>query len=254
MRDHHARAMANLKNRFAADAATIALIINGSVARGDARDDSDLDFCLVVDEARREELAAKDEIHVEANDCCAAPCPEANGLVFSKKGLEEIRAGGSEFLRWAFTDAQVAFSRDAEIADIVRAIPDYPEAGRIRRMESFHSQVHYHFSFFEFACCSRTTYLVYETAVRMLLAAGRLILADNRRLYPGRKWFIRELERAPDKPEGWCAAMTDFLGTPEIESGRRIIDMLRQHKPYPSPPEGMKARILKESILNLEEW
>jgi hypothetical protein len=32
------------------------------------------------------------------------------------------------------------------------------------------------------------------------------------------------------------------------------MEKLRAYKEYPSPPEGMKARINKESLLNLEEW
>ena len=88
----------------------------------------------------------------------------------------------------------------------------------------------------------------------MLLAAGRLILADNRRLYPGRKWFYRELVSTTDKFKGFCEAMEDFLDAPTIQSGHRIIEMIQSHKAYPIPPEGMKARIAKESTLNLEEW
>jgi hypothetical protein len=121
-------------------------------------------------------------------------------------------------------------------------------------MESYHSQMCYHFSFFEFAYYSQTRYLIYETATKMILSIGRLILADNRILYPNRKWFFRELEKAPDKPGGICEAMIAFLDNPTIESGNRVIKMVQGHKEYPVPPEGMKARLVRESILNLEAW
>jgi hypothetical protein len=44
------------------------------------------------------------------------------------------------------------------------------------------------------------------------------------------------------------------LDAPALDTGHRIIELIQGHKAYPVPPEGMKARIIKESVLNLEEW
>jgi hypothetical protein len=254
MHEHHRQTVENLQKHFEPDTNNIALIINGSVARGEARPESDVDFYLVVADPLFEELSAKNAAVIEANELCVAPCQEANGFAIPKRTLLEVCDHGNEFMRWAFTRAQVVCSRDAEIQSLVREIPAYPEAERLYRMESYHSQMYYHFSFFEFAYYSQTKYLVYQTATQMLLAAGRLILADNRSLYPGRKWFYRELERTPDKPDGLCQAILDFLDTPTIENGQLILEMIEKHKSYPVPLEGMKARIAKESTLNLEAW
>lgn len=254
MHEHHRQTIENLQKRFEPDPNNFALIVNGSVARGEARPESDVDFYLVVADPLFDDLSTKNATVIEANEFCVAPCPEANGFAIPKRTLRELSAHGSEFMRWAFTKAQVVFHRDEEIPSLVREILTYPEAERLRRMESYHSQMYYHFSFFEFAYYSQTKYLIYQTATQMLLAAGRLLLADNRRLYPGRKWFYRELERTPDKPDGLCQAMLGFLDTPTIENGQLLLEMIEKHKSYPIPPEGMKARIAKESTLNLEEW
>ena len=48
--------------------------------------------------------------------------------------------------------------------------------------------------------------------------------------------------------------MEAFLDAPTIAAGHALISMTENYKAYPLPPEGMKARIAKESILNLEEW
>jgi hypothetical protein len=121
-------------------------------------------------------------------------------------------------------------------------------------MESYYSQIYYHLAFFEFAYLSQTKYLIYETATKMILSIGRLILADNRILYPNRKRFFSELQKAPDKPAGICEAIVAFLDEPTIEAGKRIIDMVQGYKAYPVPPEGLKARIDRELLLNLEAW
>jgi len=254
MYEHHRQTIENLRNHFEQNGDYVAFIVNGSVARGEAGKESDLDYYLVVEDEVFAELSAKNSVSLEVNEYCVAPCSEAKGFVTSKTALRDIRDRGSELMRWAFCMAHVIYSRDDEIEVLVREIPRYPESDRIRRMESYYSQIYYHFSFFEFAYYSQTKYLMYETATRMLLAAGRLILADNRRLYPGRKWFYRELERTPDKPEGFCEAMVAFLDAPTLDTGHRIIELIQGYKAYPVPPEGMKARIVKESVLNLEEW
>jgi hypothetical protein len=254
MFEHHSKTIENLKGYFEKDEGNLALIVIGSVARGDAMPDSDVDFYLVVSESKFTEFVAREATGIDASACCVSPCPGAGGDALTIAAMREIREHGNEIARWAFYRAQIIFSRDEEIDQLVKQILAYPEAGRNRRMESFYSQIHYHFSFFEFAYYSETKYLIYETATKMILSAGRLILADNRMLYPNRKRFFSELQKAQDQPAGLCEAMLAFLDRPTIEAGQKIIDLMQSHKAYPQPPEGIQRRIHKESLLNLEEW
>jgi hypothetical protein len=251
---HHRQTIENLKACYEHEGDYLALIIIGSVARGEAREDSDVDFYLVVNQQAYADCMARHDDCVDAHEYSVSPCAEANGYLISTPALQAIRDHGNEIERWMFTKAMVAFSKDAEVDRLIAEIPCYPEQGRTRRMESFHSQMHYHISFFEFAYLSQTKYLIYETATKLILSIGRLILADNRILYPNRKWFFRELGKATDKPAGICEAMEAFLDVPTIEAGHQLIEMVEQYKDYPLPLEGMQARISQESILNLEEW
>lgn len=250
----HRKTIENLKKPFVEHEDHLAFIVVGSVAKGEAREDSDVDFYLVVDQQVYEARSKKNAAYVDAHEYCVSPCTEANGYLISMPALRAMCDHGNEIDRWTFTKALVVFSSDQEINRLVVDIPRYPEQDRVRRMESYHSQMYYHISFFEFACCSQTKYLIYETATKLILSIGRLILADNRILYPNRKWFFLELQKAPDKPVGICEAMEAFLDTLSIPAGHQLIQMMEGHKEYPLPPEGMKARIAQESTLNLEEW
>jgi hypothetical protein len=254
MHEQHKKTIDNLKRQLEPQSDILACFIIGSVARDEARTDSDVDFYLVIDNKRYEEFVKKNETIIEAHHCCVPPCSEANGYYSSKASLLRICDAGREIDRWTFIKTKMVFSRDPEIEKILIGIPLYPEKDRLRRMESYHSQIYYHFSFFEFAYYSQTKYLIYETAVKMILSAGRLILADNRILYPNRKWFFRELQKAPDKPAELCDVMNAFLNHPTIESGNKLIKLIQLYKSYPVPAEGMKSRISRESNLNLEEW
>ena len=261
MFEHHRQTIENLRRAFEKDDAYLAFIVNGSVARGDAGEGSDVDYYLVIDDTAFNALLEKHAISHESNQYCVPPCQEANGFLTSKAFLRETRDRGSEIARWSFCGAQVVFARDDDIDTLVKQIPCYPETERQGKMESYHCQMFYHLSFFEFAYYSRTRYLVYETATKMVHSAGRLILADNRTLYPGRKRFFQELQRVPDKPEAICDAMLAFLEKPTIETGRIVVDMVQNHKRYPIPPEGVKERVIKDSVLNwyynthcIEDW
>ncbi len=254
MFEHHRQTIENLKGCYEAQDDCLALLIIGSVARGDAGETSDVDFYLVVTEQVYQDCEARNAGCVDAHEHSVSPCTEANGYLTSLPALQALRDRGNEMDRWMFSHVLVVFCKDEAIEKLVGEIAQYPEAGRIRRMESFHSQIYYHVSFFEFAFLSQTKYLIYETATKLILSIGRLILADNRILYPNRKWFFRELRKAPDQPEGLCQTIEAFLDAPTIAAGHALIEMVERHKEYPLPPEGMKARINRESILNLEEW
>jgi hypothetical protein len=77
--DHHQKTIANLKEHFEQDRNVLAFILNGSVARGDARKDSDVDFFLVVSDAVFDEMSARNSTGIEANEFCVEPCTEADG-------------------------------------------------------------------------------------------------------------------------------------------------------------------------------
>ena len=254
MYDHHRQTIENLKACYQQDPSCLALIIIGSVARGEARPESDVDFYLVVDQQSYDDCFKQNNDCIDAHQYSISPCTEANGYLISVAALQAMADQGNEIERWMFTRTLVVFSKEAQINRLVAEIPCYPQEGRLRRMESFHAQMHYHISFFEFAFLSQTKYLIYETATKLILSIGRLILADNCILYPNRKWFFRELRKAPHKPAGICEAMEAFLDAPTIEAGHRLIELVEGYKDYPLPPEGVKARISQESILNLEAW
>src|SRR5512145_1469199 len=115
MYEHHSQTIENLRNLLEPDPNNLALIIVGSVARGEAREDSDVDFLRVVPEPVFDELSARYSIGMDASSCCVAPGGGCGGDAISKTMLRNLRDRGSELQRWAFTNAQILFSRDPEI-------------------------------------------------------------------------------------------------------------------------------------------
>jgi hypothetical protein len=68
-------------------------------------------------------------------------------------------------------------------------------------MISFYSQIIVYHWYIGEAEKRNDTYLTRRSAVDLVLFCGRLILAHNQMLYPYHKWFMRQLDKAPDKPD-----------------------------------------------------
>ncbi len=214
----------------------VAVILIGSLARGDARDDSDVDCNILVKEKK---------------ELCD----------ITKDDLRHTIAHGNELTRWSYTSAKVLYTTDDEIEGLIKQIPVYPESRRQYNMESFASQIKMHFAYLQLAEYSKNTYLLHETAAKIALFSGRLILADNRVLYPNRKWYSREIQRIADKPQGFYESMCELLNAPSIDRARTFIDGLFAYKAYPEPAEGWVNRFNKDSVLSwkngtfsIEDW
>lgn len=250
MHEWHRRAIERLKLHFEADPRYLALIVVGSVAREEAREDSDLDFVLVATEDEYAKRQASKSLFYAADQFTDDATQQAGGYILDLGYLRDAAERGDERTRFQFIKAQVVFSRIADLEQILSKIATYPEGERIEKMKSFYSQLPLHFSFMELAEYSQNAYLLSETAVDLVLYGGRLILAYNRMLSPGRKWFLREFERAPDKPEGIIALAIRLLRQPGIANAKAFWGSIACYTDWPQPEEGTWQRIHEDNVWN----
>ena len=249
MYDHHQRVIERLTERFHADPAVLALLIIGSVARGDARADSDVDCYLVVTDEEYQARRAANQLTVDANDLCDYSNGQAGGRVLDLTYLQDAAVRGPEPVRFAFLHAIPALTRLLNLDELLAAIARYPEHERTEKMISFASQLPVHLSYLELGEYSQNPYLLAQTAVELVLFGGRLILAHNRMLYPNRKWFMQEFERAPEKPPDIIAIAKQLLQHPSIAVATTFCERILQFQPWPQPPEGAMARFQNDREL-----
>ena len=250
MYEWHRQTIEKLKTHFEADPRFLALIVVGSVAREEAREDSDVDFVLVATDDEYAKREASKNLFYGGDELTEDTGNEVGGCILDLQYLLDAAERGDERTRFQFVKAKIVFSRRADLDQIVARIATYPEQERIEKMKSFYSQLPLHFSFMELAEYSQNPYLLSETAVALVLFGGRLILAHNRILYPGRKWFMREFERAPDKPEGIIDLATQLLRHPGIANAKAFWDSITHHTDWPQPEEGTWQRIHEDNVWN----
>ncbi len=250
MLESHRQTIERMAERLQADPGLLALIIIGSVARGEADAGSDIDCCVI---ATDEEYARRQAAHatgLSAGDLGADPGEHVGGSVANLQYLLDVAERGNEPSRFAFTRARIAFSRIPDLDRLLARIPVYPEQERTEKMESFYSQLPVHLSFIELGEYSDNPYLLAQCAVQMVLFGGRLILAHNRILYPNRKLFMREFARAPEKPEGIIEQADALLRRPGIANAYAFCDSIMGFRQWPQPAEGCWERFRRDSELN----
>ncbi|MBA3942984.1 MAG: nucleotidyltransferase domain-containing protein [Herpetosiphonaceae bacterium] len=242
MHAHHQATIAKLTARFQHDPRFQALLIVGSVARGEARADSDIDFYLISTAEEYQQRQTTGELTIDAHDVADYPQGQASGTIVDLQFLRDAATRAPEPQRFAFTNALIAFSHSPDVEPLIKRIALYPEHERAEKMKSFVSQLPVHLSYMYLADYSSNPYLLAETAVELVLFGGRLLLAHNRMLYPNRKQFINQLEKAPDKPEFLLILATELLSHPCIDHAQRFYDSLMNFAAWPQPTEGAMAR------------
>jgi hypothetical protein len=101
MYPHHQRTIQRMIERFQHDPTVLALIIIGSVARGEARADSDVDCYLLVDDAAYQARRAANQLSINPSDLCDQPHGQAGGRVIDLAYIQDVAARGPEPARFA---------------------------------------------------------------------------------------------------------------------------------------------------------
>ncbi|MFC1745197.1 nucleotidyltransferase domain-containing protein [Candidatus Riflebacteria bacterium] len=252
MKSWHKQTIQNLKRVFNENLDYLAFIVGGSVARGDARDDSDVDYLIIVSDRLFAESKKGWKYH-SAYEYCAPPCTEANGLMITKKCLKRLMRKGNEPTRWALKKISMEFCRDSEIQKILEKISTYPIGSQQEKIEGFYSQVKGNYMLLKKGLKSSNNYLIHHCIDKIVFFSARLILADNKMLYPNRKWLMSEVEKAVDKPDKFNEYALELLSNPGLERAKNFIERVFNYKNYPEPSGGWLFRFHRENIFRYHE-
>jgi predicted nucleotidyltransferase len=251
MTRQHEDAIALARDRLMADPDVVALIVIGSVARGDARDGSDVDLVIVLTEDALRQRAARSELSYRPDDLGTRI--KIGGGFVDLNFLHDVADRGPEPSRFAFLNARLVFSRSPAIAGVLERIPVYQESERVEKMISFVSQLPVHMSYLALGEYSHNAWLLAQTAVELVLFGGRLILAHNRILFPNRKQFIRVLASAPEQPDGLIGMVEALMTAPSIANAKRFHDAVMDFRDWTQAPEGAWARFQLDRETNWRE-
>ena len=232
IRPHHQEAIDRLVEEYRDDPGFLGLIIGGSVAKGFARDDSDVDFLIIATDEDYRRRTAENDLFINRTDLCSYDGGYVDGKVISVDYLERVAERGNEPSRAAFQGAFLGFSHDDTLASLLAQIPVYQEDGHDERVRAFYSMAFIQNWLIHEANRHDNRYTMLRAASQLTLFAGRLILAHNRELFPYHKWLPRVLESVPDKPPGFMQAFDRLIAEQTAANAKTLFDLVRSYRDW----------------------
>lgn len=229
---HHRRAIDRLVDEYRDDPRFTALIIGGSVAKGCARPDSDVDFLIVATDAEFSQRRAKGDLFINRTDLCDYDGGYVDGKIISHAYLEALAEKGNEPSRAAFEGAFAAYSHLPDLDGLLKRIPVYMEHDRERRMKAFYNMAFMQRWLIHESLRHGNRYTITRAASQLALFSGRLILAHNRKLFPYHKWLTRALESVEDKPVDLLAHIDALLEKPNAENADTLFQSVKDFRDW----------------------
>ena len=229
------RALAAYIDSVRGEPQTLAVIVVGSVARGEERADSDVDVYLVVDEERFAAASADNRLAwVERRDL-DYPGSYIDIKLASPAYLMTAAERGDDPTRASFAGARVVFAdREAlrasalDLDDVLARILRLPDAEWDERVRSHVAQVRLHGGYFLRQAADRgDEFLLRHAALHLALAAARAALADAHTLLQGPKYVSKTLRVVPT-PEGFVPAWDDLVARPGLETAERLMGIVEE--------------------------
>lgn len=229
--DHHREAVKKFVTLFDHRSEVIALVFGGSVAKKMERPDSDIDGMVIVTDEYFEKMQRENRTAE-----CIHACDYEGGyydVKYMTKGyIADAAEKGSEPTRNSFIGSKVLFTRDAEIWDIVRRIPVFQEQETEEKMLSFLSDFVLNYGYF-WNCCRPEGYMKIRTASEMVYSLYRMVLQENKILFPCNRRLEQFVKEAPNQPEGMVEACEKFCETLETKYIDRAFELWKGWTKYP---------------------
>ncbi len=251
MYPHHETSIEKLKDYFASDTDVLALAVGGSVAKGLARADSDIDALVIVTEPRYARLAEENRL----SECIFGHCTYEGGYFdlkyFTLPFLRAAAQRGSEPTRNQFAKARLVACHSAEIERLIPQIGVFQQSEKDEKMASFYAALALYAGYFWHS--SKTNpYLRVRCAADILLFGYRLLLQENGVLFPSHKALLQTVAALPNKPEGIVAKGERVLAEMSDEAVKDFDDAIRGFIAY-QPPKNW-AQVLTRFVDDNELW
>jgi hypothetical protein len=232
---HHARAIERWVAYAQQQPEHLAIVVAGSLTKGWARPDSDVDGLIVVTDAEFERRYASGDLTFWSVEFCDYDGGYVDAKYVNRAFIEAVAERGTEPARSAFTGALVPWTLIDDLPALVARAAEYPDAGREERMATFWAQVQTMQWYVGEADRRDDPYLRAWAASRLALFACRLVLAHNRALFPYHKWLLRAVEeQANDKPDGFVALVRDATTSPGPATAEALVLSLLLFRDWPS--------------------
>lgn len=227
MYTHHKQSLDHFVETLQSDPNLLAVITAGSIAKGTAKETSDIDVYLLVTDQDFEERKKTHALAYTTHEFCNYEDGYIDVKILNMRFLELAAEKGSEPTRASFTGSQAVYSTVPGLNERLAKIPVYPELNRTQNIKDFQSQVLlYGYYFAGEAVKKNNPYLLSQVVSNLVLFGSRMILAHNRILFPCHKSMMAEVEKAPEKPDTFLELSHELLLNPTHEKCMELTEVI----------------------------
>lgn len=230
---HHEETIRRFVDCHSQDQELLAIILGGSIAHGYATERSDVDLMFVVSQENYNRRVASGSLTYWERESCTYEEGYIDGKYISMDFIRQVSEIGSEPARFAFQDAYPVFSRISGLEEALHTAAQYPVENKLENLKRFHAQFDGWNWYTGEAMKRDQAYLLSMAVSKMALFSGRLILAHNELLYPSHKWFYKQLEQAPQKPEHLIELIDQMVRRPAQSSIEAVYQAIESFTKWP---------------------
>lgn len=228
MKPHHEKAALKAKERLLQQYnGILGIFVAGSIAKGQEREDSDVDLIVVVNDHAYKQLEINGNTSFLWHDLCDYKNGYVEGMIYGGSIIEHAVHHASEPTRNAFIGCFPIYKTNDDIENTVRKIPVYPEHGHDEKIFSFVSQLQlWRWFFWHEGDRRKDLYLKHHAASQMVLFGCRLILAQNRVIFACQKRLMEQVCACENKPNDIVALIEGFLSKNTFENKEKFCQTI----------------------------
>ena len=224
---HHEESIERLGEYFRGHKGVIAVVLDGSVVKGNARPDSDIDAVVVVTEEMYARLAEENRLAEVICGHCTYPEGYFDVKYKTKRMLEYAAERASEPTRNAYVGARVLWSQDEEIPCIVAKISAYPQAETAEKIACFWANLKLNADYFLNCTGADNAYMRAHLAQEIVYSVYRLILIENRTLFPCNRRLESAVLSCEKRPADILELGAAFLKEISVETCMAFVNAFR---------------------------
>ena len=236
MLKHHEDSIKNMHDHYRADPEVTALFLVGSVATNTERPNSDIDSVAVVSQAyfdkKKDTTGTMEVVHGK----CTYEGGYFDTHFITRRQMEELAKNGSEPMRNLFTSAQVLFCNEPGLPELAAEIAVFPEAELDAKKKRYYCTMKQFHLYFWLACKPQGFHRNH-VANGMVFSMYRLILLENKILFPSMRKLEECVANAKNKPDEIIAQCHSFMRNQTDDEAAALVETYEKWTSYNFPKE-----------------
>ena len=233
MLKHHEESIQNLVSYYKDGEGVIAVILDGSIVHGNARPDSDIDAVIVVTEEEYEKRKGENRLAEVVTGHCTYEGGYFDVKYKTKAILQRAAENASEPTRNAYVKAKTLCTTDDEIPAIVARISAYPEHTVADKIACFCANLQLNRGYFLHIVPEDNAYMRAHLAQEIVYSVYRLILIENRALFPCNRRLEDTVRACKKRPADILELGRAFLADVTVERCEAFVKAFREQSGLP---------------------